>query len=225
MRDAAQFRESGRLDDPGDWRRALPTLKGKRVVLRDLHTSDAASLQALLTTPEVSRFLYQPPSSVEGFERFIAWSQLQRSEGVGVCFALTLPDFDTAAGIFQVRAIGQELGVSEHAGLEPSFSVAEWGFALGAPLWGTGAFREAADLVLEFAFEVLRVHRLEATAAVKNGRGNHALMKLGAVQEGVLRRSLFSNNQYLDEALYSILEDDWRRSRLQHLQTERRDVH
>jgi len=72
---------------------------------------------------------------------------------------------------------------------EPNFAVAEWGFALGSAFWGTGVFEEAAALVLSFAFEHLGVHRLEARAVVRNGRGTRALQKMGAVQEGVLRRS------------------------------------
>ena len=47
--------------------------------------------------------------------------------------------------------------------------------------------------------------------AVPKGRGNGALRKLGAVQEGVLRRSFLCNGHYLDQALWSILDDDWRR--------------
>ena len=66
-------------------------------------------------------------------------------------------------------------------------------------------FQEGAELVLEFAFETLNVHRLEARAAVKNGRGNGALHKLGAVQEGVLRKSFLRNGEYLDQVLYAIV--------------------
>ena len=76
---------------------------------------------------------------------------------------------------------------------EPAFDIAEWGFALGAEFWGTGMFVDGAELVLDFAFDVLGVHRLEARAALKNGRGNGALQKLGAMQEGVLRRSFLRN--------------------------------
>ena len=47
---------------------------GKQVVMRELRASDAPSLFALLTTEEVSRFISPPPSTVEGFERFIAWA-------------------------------------------------------------------------------------------------------------------------------------------------------
>ena len=71
-------------------------------------------------------------------------------------------------------------------------------------------FADAAKLVLDFAFGTIGVHRLEARAAVLNGRGNGALRKLGAMQEGILRRSFLRNGEYLDQALYSILADDWR---------------
>ncbi len=181
-----------------DWQRALPTLRGGQVVLRELRTDDAPSLFALLTTEEVSRFISPPPTSVEGFERFIDWAHRQRTAGAYVCYAVTLRGFDTAIGIFQIR---------QH---ELSFRTAEWGFAIGSPFWGTGVFKDSADLVLEFAFRVLGVHRLEARAAVLNGRGNGALRKMGAVQEALLRRSLHVNGEHLDQVLYAIVADDRR---------------
>jgi ribosomal-protein-alanine N-acetyltransferase len=184
-----------------DWRQALPTVSGSQVVLRELRASDAQSLFALLTTEEVSRFISPPPSTVEGFERFIAWTIRQRAAGTYACFAVTLKGFDTAIGIFQVRET------------EPGFGTAEWGFALGSPFWGTGVFKEGAELMLDFVFDTVGVHRLEARCAVKNGRGNGALRKLGAVQEGVLRKSFLRNGEYLDQALYAIVDDDWRAGR------------
>ncbi len=181
-----------------DWRDGLPVLTGQRVMLRELRSSDAASLLALLTTEEVSRFISRPPTTVDGFERFIAWTQRQRAAGGYACYAVTLQGYDTAIGIFQLRET------------EPGFETAEWGFAIGSPFWGTGVFQESADLVLEFAFDTVGVHRLEARAAVLNGRGNGALLKTGAVQECVLRQSFFCKGRYLDQTLFSILEDDWR---------------
>ena len=56
-------------------------------------------------------------------------------------------------------------------------------------------------------------YRLEARCAVKNGRGNGALHKVGAVQEGVLRKAFLKNGEYLDQVLYAIVEDDWRKAR------------
>ncbi len=180
-----------------DWRDALPVLMGRRVVLREMRTSDAASLFALLTEQEVARFISPPPSSVEGFERFIAWAGRQRAAGAYACFAVTLADSDTAIGIFQLRST------------EPGFGTAEWGFAIGSPFWGTGVFEEGANLVLNFAFTTVGVHRLEARAALRNGRGNGALKKIGARQEGVLRKSFKRNGEYLDQALWTVLAEDW----------------
>ncbi len=180
-----------------DWRNSLPMLAGATVTLRELRASDAPSLFALLTTEEVSRFISPPPSTVEGFEKFIAWTLRQRTAGTYACFAVPLRGFDTAIGIFQVRET------------QPGFETAEWGFAIGSPFWGTGVFQDGADLVLDFAFETLGVHRLEARAAVKNGRGNGALQKLGAVQEGLLRKSFQKDGAYLDQVLYAILDTDW----------------
>jgi RimJ/RimL family protein N-acetyltransferase len=184
-----------------DWRAALPVLTGSTVRLRELRRSDAQSLFAMLTTQEVARFISPPPSTVEGFEGFIAWAAAQRAAGQYVCFAVTVKGFDTAIGIFQLRQ------------LDPSFETAEWGFAIGSPFWGTGVFRDGAELVLAFAFDTLGVHRLEARAAVRNGRGNGALLKVGAVQEGVLRKSFLRHGEYFDQVLYSILDDDWRGAR------------
>ena len=184
-----------------DWQQGLPTLRGPQVVLRELRASDAASLFALLTTEEVARFISPPPTTVEGFERFIAWSHRQRTAGTFACFAVTVAGFDTAVGIFQVRS------------LEAGFGTAEWGFAIGSDFWGTGVFQEGAALVLDFAFETIGVHRLEARAAVRNGRGNGALQKLGAVQECRLRKSFHKNGEYIDQVLYAMLDTDWRGSR------------
>ena len=172
-------------------------LTGNLVSLRELRASDAPALFAALSSEQVSRFISPPPATVEGFERFIGWAIRQRQAGQYVCFAVVPHGSDTAIGIFQVRS------------LEPAFGTAEWGFALASEFWGTGIFVDGAKLIVDFAFEVLGVHRLEARAALKNGRGNGALRKLGAVQEGVLRRSFLRNGEYLDQALWTILQDEW----------------
>lgn len=181
-----------------DWRAGLPVLTARGVTLRELRASDAPSLLAMLSTEEVSRFINPPPTSVEGFERFIAWAQRQREAGAYACFAVTVPGCAGAIGLFQVRQ------------LETGFGVAEWGFAIGSAFWGTGVFETGATLVLEFVFDTLNAQRLEARAAVLNGRGNGALLKIGAVHEGTLRQSFRRNGQHLDQALYAILEGEWR---------------
>jgi RimJ/RimL family protein N-acetyltransferase len=185
-----------------DWKAGLPILAGSSFTLRELRVEDAPALLAMLTTEEVSRFISPPPTTVEGFERFIMWAQRERQAGNYACFAVVPAGTDTAAGIFQLRS------------LESGFSNAEWGFAIGSQFWGTGIFAEAARMVIDFAVDVIGTHRLEARAAVANGRGNGALRKIGAVQEGVLRRSFQRHGIHHDQVLWGILAEDWRLQRL-----------
>lgn len=184
-----------------NWRASLPVLAGANFTLRELRKEDAPTLLAMLTTEEVSRFISPPPTTVEGFERFIAWTQREREAGNYVCFGVVPAGMTTAVGLFQLRS------------LEPGFGSCEWGFALGSQFWGTGLFVEASALVLNFGVDVVGSQRFEARAAVANGRGNGALRKIGAVQEGVLRRSFLRNGQYHDQVLWSILAEDWRLQR------------
>jgi RimJ/RimL family protein N-acetyltransferase len=184
-----------------DWKQVLPVLQGTGITLRELRQSDAVSLLTLLTTDEVTRFISPPPTTIEGFERFIAWASREREAGRYLCFAVVPDGYDTAVGLFQVRQ------------LDPMFGTAEWGFAIGSAFWGSGLFTAGAELVIDFVFEVIGVHRLEARAAVQNGRGNGALRKLGAVQEGILRKSFLRGGKYLDQALWAILQEDWYRSK------------
>lgn len=188
-------------ETPIGWRSGLPVLTGASITLRELRVSDAPSLFAALTTEQVSKFISPPPPDVETFERFIAWTHRQREAGEYVCFAVVPRGSDVAIGIFQVRA------------LQPAFGTAEWGFAIAAEFWGTGMFVDGAQLVVDFAFDVLGTERLEARAALRNGRGNGALRKLGAVQEAVLRKSFVRNGEYLDQALWTILRDEWQQAR------------
>lgn len=185
-----------------DWRHALPVLTSAGVTLRELELTDAPALLAMLTTEDVTRFISPPPTTIDGFERFITWTRQQRAAGSYICFAVVPAGMSTAIGLFQVRSLSSD------------FSTAEWGFALGSAFWGTGAFSEGARLVVEFAFDTVGIHRLEARASVENGRGNGALRKLGAVQEGLLRRAFLKNGRYHDQVLWSLIDTDWEAANL-----------
>ena len=180
-----------------DWRKRLPVLCAAGATLRELRPSDAASLRALLTTAEVTRFISPPPSTVEGFERFIAWTLHEQACGRYICFGIVPDGCEDAVGIIQVRQ------------LEDGFTTAEWGFAIGRQYWGTGLFQASAVAVMQFVFERIGVHRLEARSAVANGRGNAVLRRLGATSEGLLRKSFLRDGEYLDQVLWAIVADDW----------------
>jgi [ribosomal protein S5]-alanine N-acetyltransferase len=184
-----------------DWKCGLPVLECDGFTLRELRITDAYSLLALLTTEEVTRFISPPPTTLEGFERFIQWTVREREAGRYLCFAIVPDGYDTAVGLFQVRQ------------LDSTFDTAEWGFALGCEFWGSGLFTKGAAAIVNFAFEEVGVRRLEARAAVQNSRGNGALRKIGAVQEGILRKSFLRDGKLLDQALWAIIDEDWYRSK------------
>ncbi len=180
-----------------DWRTNLPQLHGRTITLREPAAIDAPSLLSLLSTEQVARFISRPPSTLEGFERFIAWAQQQRATGQYICFAIVPNGSEEPLGLVHIRALG------------PGFGTADWGMAIASESWGSGVFTETAELLLDFAFNVLRTHRLEARAAICNGRGNGAMKKLGAQREGVLRHSFFRDGDYLDQVVWSILGEEW----------------
>ena len=182
-----------------DWRHGLPVLKGRLSSLRELEVADAPTLLPLLSAPEVARFISPPPQSLEQVTWFIETSRREREAGRYAAFALVPQGQTSAVGIVQLRQ------------LERGFVTGEWGFAMGSRWWGSGLFVDASRLLLEFAFDTVGVHRLEARAAEPNARCQAALQKLGAVREGVLRKSLTTaDGSRVDQVLWSLLDDDWR---------------
>jgi ribosomal-protein-alanine N-acetyltransferase len=184
-----------------DWTTGLPVLQGRKMRLRELVPTDSLSLLSMLSTDEVAKFISPPPTTPQGFEKFIQWVVRERQAGRQFTFGLVPEGCDHAVGLVQVRAIA------------PRFSVAEWGFAVGSPFWGSGLFLAGAKMTLDFAFQNTAVNRLEARAVVQNARGNGALRKLGAVQEGVLRGSLLKDGKFLDQIMWSIVAQDWFQAR------------
>jgi ribosomal-protein-alanine N-acetyltransferase len=183
------------------WTAGLPVLACDGFTLRELRLTDAPALLSLVTTEEVSRFISPPPTTIEGFERFIRWTQREREAGRYVSFAVVPVGHDMAVGLFQVRQ------------LDSRFDTAEWGFAIGSEFWGSGFFSKGAEAVLRFVFDVVGVRRLEARAVVQNERGNAALQKIGAIQEGILRKSFLRGGKLMDQALWAIIDEDWYRSK------------
>jgi RimJ/RimL family protein N-acetyltransferase len=186
------------LEEP-DWTRVLPTLSGASVAVREVESADARVLAELLTDATVSEHVSPPPQSVAAFEGFIAWSQQQRALGLGVCFGIVPHGLQAAVGIIQIRT------------LDPtSYATVEWGFALASAFWSTGTFLDAANLVCAFAFDTIGVHRIEGRAVEGNGRGNGALLKLGAKPEGSLKHGFKGRRGYDTQIMWGLTADDWR---------------
>ncbi|HWF84668.1 MAG TPA: GNAT family N-acetyltransferase [Vicinamibacterales bacterium] len=180
-----------------DWRHELPTLSARIVTLRELAASDLGPLVDLLSVADASHFGLDDSDISVAAQRLIEGALRDRSNGLAFTYAITIGATRTFVGVVQVRQ------------LDPAFEAAEWDCTIAPSSRGTGIFLEAARLVGSFAFGSLGVHRLESRVLLQNGRGNGAMRKLGAVQEGVLRRSARRRREYVDQVLWSVLEDDW----------------
>jgi RimJ/RimL family protein N-acetyltransferase len=183
------------------WQRPAPRLSSGSVELREIDVTDAEGLFPIVTAEAVRRFYSPPPKTPAEFRRFIDWTRQRHTQGDHVCFTVGTKSGGAPCGLFQLRR------------REGGFHVAEWGFCLTPSLWSTGIFVECATLVLDYAFDTLQLHRLEARVVVENVRATGALAKLGAVPEGILRQSFFSDGRYQDETLWAVLRQDWMRRR------------
>lgn len=81
------------------------------------------------------------------------------------------------------------------------FHTAERGKGIGT--WATEATRD-------FAFEELKLHRLELDVYSFNPRAEKVYSKAGFQREGILRDAVLDGDQYADDILMSMLEDEWR---------------
>jgi len=178
---------------------SLPVLMGRRVLLREPREDDAAPLFELASDPDVTRYLaIDPPDSPDDTLHFIAKCREHRGQDREYVFVIAGVADDRALGIIGLRHIDQPMRTAQ---------IGTW---LGRQHWGTGANTEAKQLLLDFSFGPLALHRIEARIAVGNGRSRHAFERLGGRLEGRLRESFFKDGIYHDQGLFVVLEQEWR---------------
>jgi RimJ/RimL family protein N-acetyltransferase len=166
-------------------------------MLREPIAEDLPALVELLRLPDASRFGIDGPLNDAAVLAFIERAVFERRAGTGFAFTITLHASSDLVGLARIRQL--DLG----------FDAAEWEITLAPAARGTGVFVETARLVGSFAFGSVGARRLEARVRAENGRASAALRKLGAVEEGILRRSLRRGSDYVDQVLWSVLKEEW----------------
>lgn len=76
---------------------------------------------------------------------------------------------------------------------------------------GKGIGTWAVEITRDFAFAELQLHRLGLDVFSFNPRAERAYRRAGFQREGVLRDAIKDGEQYADDILMAILEDEWRR--------------
>lgn len=87
------------------------------------------------------------------------------------------------------------------------------GYWMGAPHAGKGLMTAAVRSIIPFAFQTLRLHRVEAACLPTNAASIRLLEKVGFTREGYARRYLCINGYWQDHLLYALIEEDWQRPR------------
>jgi ribosomal-protein-alanine N-acetyltransferase len=92
-------------------------------------------------------------------------------------------------------------------GVAESCSIGYW---IGQRFARMGFMTEGLELSLKFAFERLRLHRIEAACLPHNGPSRGLLLKTGFREEGYAREYLCIDGKWQDHVLFGLLASEWR---------------
>lgn len=185
-------------------RRERPALQGKRVSLRLPVRGDYREWAALRGDSRSFLERWEPRWATDELSRS-AWRQRMRryredfSAGTAIAFLI----FDNATGSL---VGGITLGHIRH-GVAQSGQIGYW---MGERYAGKGFMSEAIALVASYAFDTLRLHRIEAACIPDNARSIRVLEKAGFRREGLLRSYLRINGSWQDHYLYALIAGDHR---------------
>jgi len=173
-------------------------LNTKRLIVRLVDEGDLASLMEVNGDPEVTRFLpYHVWQSMA--EARLWYERMCSLQLAGNTLQFVLIDKRSATAI----------GTCLLFRLEEDSARAELGYVLARSHWGTGVMFEALRALLDCAFDKLQLRRLEAEVNPRNLASHKLLLKLGFVQEGLLRERWLTKGEPTDVNIYGLLRNEW----------------
>ncbi len=175
----------------------FPDLSTARLRLRCINKSDAKEIFVLRTDKQVLQYLDRDPmaSEKEALEFVdLILDTLKKNEGV--LWVITHKDSDKL------------LGTLGYWRLEKAHYRAEIGYQLSPQEWGKGIMKEALLKVIEYGFNSMKLHSIEANIHPGNTASAGLLEACGFVREGYFRESYHHNGKFSDSAIYSLLISD-----------------
>lgn len=176
----------------------LPTITTKRLILRNIGYQDTKDMYEYASTDLVGPTAGWPPhKNIHDTEKVItSFLNSQKAGELGV-WAITLRDS------------GKMIGTIELYNWIFRFT-AELGYSINPAFWGQGIATEAGEAVLDFAFNQLRLKRVEAGTFETNYQSMRVCEKLGFSKEGVLRNSyLRYDGVVFNKVVYGITDRDF----------------
>jgi len=179
-----------------------PTLTTERLILRPFVADDAFDVERLAGLREIADTTLNIPHPYPhgGAAEWIRLHGPAWTDRTSATFAIV--GQKTAA---LVGAVGLVIN-REHRR-------AELGYWIALDCWNRGYATEASRRMIDFAFEDLALHRVEARHLLRNPASGRVMQKLGMQQEGVQRDWVLKWDRFESLAIYSILEPEWRAER------------
>jgi len=169
---------------------------GARIFLRPPSRSDRAEFIALnRASKRFHRGLVSPPTTPAQFAAFLARSNREDS----VCLFICLVADDAIVGAISLSQI-----------FRGGFQNAYVGYYLGGKYASQGYMTEALQLTLKYAFEHLKLHRLEANIQPGNEASIALVKRAGFVREGYSRRYLKVCGRWRDHERWAIIAENWK---------------
>ena len=163
-----------------------------RLLLRPLTEADAAAMLFLRSDAEMMRYVgREKTQTLDEARQFIARTTALLATNEGIMW-----------GLCSVHAPAQLLGNICLWNIQPAHHCAELGYALHRHHWGQGLMSEAVAAVVGYAFEELRLHRVEAHLHPANAASARLLARSGFEREGLLRESFYFAGSFSDTLVY-----------------------
>jgi RimJ/RimL family protein N-acetyltransferase len=178
----------------------LEAIQSERLSIRPLTPDDFDRHFAIYSNPDVVRFLYEEPFDAEG-----ARQHLKRRCSID----LPVEGAWINLGV-EVRDDGVLIGEVGLALLSVVHGHCEIGYVFDPAYSGMGYATEASAVMVELAFSVLGAHRVSGRLDARNDASARVLERLGMRREGHLVENEYVKGEWTDEAIYAVLEDEWR---------------
>ena len=174
-------------------------LQSARLTLREIQPTDLDDIHALLSLPETDFYnALGIPESIEVSRGYMdRWIHHQK-EDPRTIYAFLISEKES--GKF-IGLTGLTLG-------KPKYRKAEVWYKIHVDHWGNGYATEVCKRLIDFGFNEIGLHRLEAGCAIQNKASVRVMEKAGMTLEGINKQLLPHQGGWLDCYMYAIVADD-----------------
>jgi RimJ/RimL family protein N-acetyltransferase len=174
-------------------------LEGRHVRLVPMTPEHVPALWEAGRDPELWRLTVSQVHSPADMRAYVDAALRAQAAGTALPFVTT------------EAATGRVIGSTRFGNVDAANRRAEIGWTWLAPAWQrTAANTEAKYLMLRHAFESLGCVRVELKTDALNQRSRNAILRIGAREEGILRKHQFTEaGRVRDTVYFSIIDDEW----------------